>query len=85
MLADVFRMPNRTAVSAEGPALGAAVLAAVGAGLFPSVEIACERMVRYNDALEPVAEQSEAYEPFYGLYTRLYPALRESYKELAKL
>ena len=45
MLADVMNCPVATTVNTEGPALGVAILASVGAGLYPSVQEAC----RQND------------------------------------
>ena len=72
-------------VSKEGPALGAAILAGVGAGLYPSVQDACHAMIRTNPAQQPDPEASARYEPFYQLYRSLYPALRESFHTLAAL
>ncbi|MDR1693544.1 MAG: xylulokinase [Oscillospiraceae bacterium] len=83
MLADVFGCPVRTVSSKEGPALGVAILAGVGAGLYPSVPEACRRFIRYNEPQNPV--NAAAYEPFYQLYTSLYPALRAKFAELATL
>lgn len=85
MLADVYGCPVATTVSQEGPALGVAILAGVGAGLYPSVQEACRRFVRINPAQEPSAESSREYERYYQLYRGLYPALKDSYKALAEL
>ena len=85
MLADVYGCPVATTVSQEGPALGVAILAGVGAGLYSSVQEACRRFVRINPAQEPSAESSREYERYYQLYRGLYPALRDSYKVLAEL
>ena len=85
MLADVYGCPVKTVVSKEGPALGAAILAGVGAGLYPSVQDACHAMIRTNPAQQPDPEASARYEPFYQLYRSLYPALRESFHTLAAL
>jgi xylulokinase len=85
MLADVYNCPVKTVVSKEGPALGVAILAGVGAGLYPSVEEACAAMIRTNPAQEPIAENVPAYERYYQVYTALYPALKDTYKKLAQL
>lgn len=86
MLADVFGCPVGTAASAEGPALGAAILAGVGAGVFGSVEEGCRAAVRTNPERQfPDPGASARYEPYYRLYTRLYPALKESFAALAAL
>lgn len=85
MLADTFACPVKTVASKEGPALGVAILAAVGAGLYPGVQEACREIIRTNEPQEPIAENIPEYARFYGMYRSLYPALKECYKELAKL
>ena len=77
--------PVATTVSTEGPALGAAILAGVGAGLYPSVEEACREMIRVNPAQQPMAENVPQYARVYEVYRKLYGANRELFKELAKL
>ncbi|MBE6955060.1 MAG: xylulokinase [Ruminococcaceae bacterium] len=83
MLAGCFDLPVRTAVSKEGPALGAAILAAVCAGLYPDVPTACDAMVAYNAPMQP-ADQA-AYAAAYERYIALYPALKQQYADLAAL
>ena len=85
MMADVFGMPVQTLENSEGPALGAAILAGVAAGVYTDVPSACEQVVRRNEPQLPDSEAAAAYEPFYQLYRGLYPALKESYAALAKL
>lgn len=85
MLADVFQMPVATTVNTEGPALGVAILAGVGAGLYASVPEACRAMIHVNPAQNPIAENVPQYEKVYALYTKLYQANKGLFKELAKL
>ena len=85
MMADVFGMPVQTLENSEGPALGAAILAGVAAGVYTDVPSACEQVVRRNAPQLPDSAASAAYEPFYQLYRSLHPALKESYAALAKL
>ncbi|MCK9171096.1 MAG: xylulokinase [Treponema sp.] len=85
MLADTFNCPVKTVVSKEGPALGVAILAGVGTGVFGSVEEGCSALIKTNPAQDPVKENVPQYEKYYGLYRKLYPALKDSYKELANL
>ena len=85
MMADIFNMPVRTVKSTEGPALGVAILAGVAAGLYEDIPTACEKMIELNDPMAPDAGRHEAYEPFYNVYTSLYPALKDAYKNLAAL
>lgn len=83
MLADAYNCPVKTVKSKEGPALGVAILAGVGAGLYSSVESACDAMIQYNEAQNPIPENVPKYEAFYQIYCSLYPALKDSFKTLA--
>lgn len=85
MLADTFNCSVRTVASKEGPALGVAILAGVGAGIYPSVQEGCRRVIRLNAPQEPIAENVPQYEAYYRMYVKLYPALKNFYKELAIL
>jgi xylulokinase len=53
MLADVLGRPCVRLARDEGPALGAALLAAVAIGAFPDVEQAAGVAVRFRDRFEP--------------------------------
>lgn len=85
VLADVFDCPVQTIRSSEGPALGVAILAGVGAGLYPSVEEACESLVHPASVFQPNPENAARYAKYHRLYQKLYPALKDSFKELAGL
>lgn len=85
MLADVYGCPVKTVKSKEGPALGAAILAGVGAGIYSSVAAGCSAVIKANPPQEANAENSVAYEEFYQLYRELYPALKDSFHALSKL
>ena len=85
MLADTFNCAVRTVASKEGPALGVAILAGVGAGIYPSVQEGCRRVIRMNEPQEPIAENVPKYDAYYQMYRKLYPALKDFYKELATL
>ena len=85
MLADLYGCPVKTMSSKEGPALGAALLAFVGAGVYSSVEEACEAVTANESVTRPNAENSKKYEKYYRIYQSLYPALKEQYKELSDI
>ncbi|GHU70134.1 xylulokinase [Clostridia bacterium] len=82
MIADMFGCPISLPESSEGAALGAAILAAVGAGLYPSVGEACDRIIRVKSTRQPEINNNRAYNKVYGLYTKLYPVLKDSFVEL---
>lgn len=85
MLADVFNCPVATTVNTEGPALGVAILAGVGAGLYKSVPEACHAMIHVNPAQEPIPENVPQYAKVYEVYRMLYPANKDVFKALGKL
>ena len=85
MLADVYGVPCKRIESDEGPALGAAILAMVGANLYPTVAEACDSIVGIRDTAEPDDVKHEEYGKFYGIYKNLYSRLKDDFGALAKL
>ena len=85
MLADLYGCPVKTASSKEGPALGVALLALTGAGVYSSVPEACKAVVRIDKTQQPDAANVPEYEKYYRLYTEIYPALKEKFAKLAAL
>jgi len=67
----------------QGPGLGAAMLAAVGCGVYPNVKAAADAAVKpAADITEPEAELSALYEERYRVFCSLYPALKGSFPKL---
>jgi len=85
MLADLFGANVRTVQSADAPALGAAILAAVGAGAFPTVPEACDRLIRPDKSIAPDGPRGEYYAKYYAIYRSLYGDLKQSFDALAKI
>ena len=85
MLADLYNCPVKTASSKEGPALGVALLASVGAGIYSSVPEACEAVVKTDKVQEPDTKNVPEYEKYYRLYTEIYPALKEQFRKLGAM
>lgn len=83
--ADIYAAPCATINSAEGPAFGAAILAAVGAGAFPSVPDACRQLIRVAATIKPDRTRAKLYRRYHQQYRRLYPALRGQFKRMANL
>jgi L-ribulokinase len=70
VMADVLNMPIKVAKSEQTPALGAAMLAATAAGVYPSVEAAKNAMGGGFDAeYYPVQENAEKYKLLYEKYS----------------
>ncbi len=74
--ADTSGLPVVVPEVAEAPSLGAAVLAAFGAGHFASIDDGIAAMVRPGRRIEPIAANVERYETIYRRYAALYPALK---------
>ena len=85
MMADLYGCPVVTVENREGPALGAAILAGVGTGIYPSVQQACQRLISTGTPQEPIAANAAAYEPYYMLYQELYKALQPQFEKLSVL
>ncbi|HTI14571.1 MAG TPA: xylulokinase [Dictyobacter sp.] len=76
IIADVLGVELVVTNATEGPAFGAALLAGVAAGVYPSVQQACAQTIRIVERTAPQPEAAAAYEKAYGTYTALYPALK---------
>ena len=77
IIADAFGMPVVPLESTEGPAIGAALLAATGAGAFASVADAAASCVSTLSAVLPSVEGVAAYADARERYARLYESLRD--------
>jgi xylulokinase len=72
--ADVYGHPVELLAAEEGGAFGAALLAGVGIGAWPSVEAACAETVKVAQQIEP--RNTPAMDNAYQQFKQLYPALR---------
>ena len=68
--------PVETVAAEEGAAYGAALLAGVGVGMWPSVDEACDAVVRTAEVTTPEPADVDIMNAQYAGYQRLYPALR---------
>ena len=84
ILADVFDSEIVLTNLTEGAALGAALLAGVGAGVYADVADACQSVVRVTDSVEP-GPDAHAYAEYYGIYRDLYPALAPLYRRVGQI
>ncbi|MEI7026844.1 xylulokinase [Paenibacillus sp. y28] len=84
MLADIFGLPVVTVNSTDGPAYGAAVMAASGV-LQRDISELCEAWIQVVDRVEPIPANQAAYEPYYAVYRSLYPTLRATMHQLSGL
>ncbi len=74
IVADVTGKPVKVPVVKEATALGAAILAGVGVGLYDGVEDAVARTVRWDRQFQPDPSVKPVYDELYGNWKKLYPA-----------
>ena len=75
-MANVTGLTVETLESEEGPALGAAMLAAVGCGYFSSVAQAAQTVVKISERIKPDKETMAKYQEKYQKFKQFYPALK---------
>ena len=66
----------------EGPGLGGAMLAMVACGKYESVENCCEKLVKVKETVETNKEITARYEAAYKKYKKIYPAVKQLYKDI---
>lgn len=86
MLADLFRCGIHTLTNKEGgAAFGAAILAGVGAGIYPSVREACDKFIQEQDTMDFDPAEADLYEKYHAVYDQMYDALKKSFTDLAHI
>lgn len=80
--ADVYGQLVEIVAAEEGAAYGAALLAGVGAGKWPSAEAASDSVVKTAQRISPQPQDSARLQKLYELYRNLYPALRTTFHGL---
>lgn len=80
---DVLGMPLSVITSEQGPALGAAIHAAVAAGLYPDIESAGDAMGnRQRGAYTPDPEAVAAYNRLFELYTSVHDHFGRDHRDI---
>lgn len=82
IIANVLGIELEIPVVEEGPGFGAAMLAMVACGEYKSVWECGEKLVLKKEKIEPDGEIVKRYEKAYGKYKKIYPSLKQLYKEL---
>lgn len=79
MIANIMNIKVDVIETEEGPALGAAMLAAVGCGEYPDVKTIADKVVRVIETIEPDPELVERYEAQYQKFRQIYPTVKVLY------
>lgn len=81
MLADMFGVP--VTIGNGSAALGAAILAAVGCGLYPDTASACQSMVQLTEKSDPDLQKTARYAELLQAYRTGYAAQKEISQKLS--
>ena len=81
MIANIMNLKVDIVENEEGPALGGAMLAAVGCGEYPDVETAAAKIVKVVDTVEPDVELTAKYEERYQQFRKIYPTVKCLYEK----
>ncbi|MEF9970126.1 MAG: xylulokinase [Ruthenibacterium sp.] len=85
MQADIYNANVITMNMEEGPAAGAAILAAVAAGTFKTIEEGCNAILKITSVTEPIAENVKKYNEYYKTYKSLYASLKDDFARQAAI
>lgn len=86
LTADIFGLPVSRPHVYEASGLGAAMVAAVGAGLYPGFDEAVKEMTRIRDTFEPKPQAQAVYEEIYRtVYLKMYTKLQPFYREIQRI
>lgn len=83
MQADVFGKKITTLEVEQGAAYGVALLAAVGDGVYPSIQSACKATIKVAAETVPDKRSVKRYNRLYPIYQELYGRLKDSMSALA--
>jgi len=83
--ADVYNARVITMNMEEGPAAGAAIMAATGSGYFKSIQEGCDTILKVATVTEPIPANVEMYNDYYQTYHALYGDLKERYAKQANI
>ena len=74
ILADVLGLPVKVPVVREATALGAAILAGYGVGIYDDISKAARKLVKWDKSYEPNPENHRVYEAIYDNWRKVYAA-----------
>lgn len=84
ILANVLGIRLDKVKTEQGPGYGGAILAMVACGEYASVNEACEKLVEISSSVYPDASLTAKYEEKYRRFSKIYPAMKEVFKEMAQ-
>jgi len=83
IMADALGLPIKRLAVDEGPSFGAALLAAVGTGIFPNTKAAAAATLQLKDEVLPRRRESARYREIYPRWRSLYQSLKPEFQKSA--
>jgi xylulokinase len=84
--ADIYQKPVVTFEAFEGSILGVAILAGIGAGVYPDAQTGAERLIRLGRIFDPNPATRNRYDFLFARYKELHEAMQgpfDRYREVA--
>lgn len=86
IIADMFATEVKVLAVADATLVGAAIIGAVGAGLFADVREGAREMVHISHTVPPIPENAETYRRLHRVYREVYASLRGgAFRQLSSL
>lgn len=84
---DICKIPVIKGQVEEATALGVAILAGVGAGVFKDIPSAADEMIIVDEQKNPNTENLKLYDQYFEIYSELYKTIKEKnlYDKLSKI
>lgn len=83
--ADIYQKPVYTFEASEGGILGSAILAGVGAGLYPDARAGAEQCLRVDKEFQPDPSKTGRYDYLYGLFKDVHDRLQKPFDKLVSM
>lgn len=83
--AEMFHLPAEILEEVDSSAMGAVIIASVGAGWFSDYKKAAENICRIREVAEPSGKYEEWFQDRFSIYKELYPAVKNQYKQLRRI
>lgn len=83
--ADIYQKPVYTLQASEGGALGSAILAGVGAGVYADIRAGAEQCVHVDRVFQPETSRFARYDFLYDVFKQTHDRLQEPFEKLARM
>ena len=83
--ADIYRKPVYTFETSKGGLLGAAILAGVGAGVYPDEAAGVEQCLRIDKQFTPNLQLTERYNYLFNIFKDVHDRMQSPFNQLARM